>query len=136
MSIFELLSYPQVDYPTVVRGQIYGPIRCESLDGSELFLPNDGMVELRNFTPFKKDGRIYAVTHLQKRSKKGSLTMSPWIYHWWDFQKLQEQDIDGNWVPGTERGIYLRTPGWRWDVAGTQGKHWIRSGGFIGGHLD
>lgn len=132
------MKYPEELYPTVVEGVIYGPVRCESLDGSEMYLTTpDEVTVFKNFKPFMKDGKMWAVTHLQKKSRKGWLKMSPQSYHRWWFWKLQEQDEQGNWKPGTERGIYFRKPfSWRWDVASTNGKHWIWTFGFLGGHWD
>jgi len=99
-----------------------------------LYLPKqEGNLTIK---PFEHEGKTYAVSHLQKKSKSFSLYFSPFIYHFGSFWKLQEQDEFGDWIPGTERGIYGRTPGWRWDVAGTNGQHWIFSKGYLGGHLD
>ena len=62
------MKIPDVLYPTVVEARISGPIRCESLDGKELYLPpQEGII--RDLKPFVQDGVTYAVTHLQKKSK-------------------------------------------------------------------
>jgi len=121
-------------YPAVLYGIISGPIRCESLDGSELWLPpRTGVLHIE---PFERDGKTYGVSHMQKASTFGYLIMRPFIIHVWHFFKLQAKDDNGGWMPGTERGFYGRTFGWRWDVAGTNGEHWIFSKGFLGGHWD
>jgi hypothetical protein len=128
------MKRPTCLYPTLARGIISGPIRCESLDGSEIWLPPaNGILRIE---PFNKDGKTYAVSHMQKASSSGYLLMSPFIFHAWHFWKHQAKDSAGGWLPGTEQGIYTRSPGWRWDVAGTNGEHWIFSKGFLGGHWD
>ena len=121
-------------YPTLIRGIIDGPIRCESLDGSELWLPpKEGILKI---PPFSQNGKTWSVTHLQKKASYFSLLFSPFIYHWGRFWHLQEQDAQGNWFPGTERGLYWRTPGWRWDSDPNLGSPWVFSKGYVGGHLD
>ncbi len=109
----------------------------------------DGMdFHLKNAGPFtrKADGEVFGVTHLQKYSSAGYLKAEPDCFHWWRFWKKQ-QNVDGVWIPGTEQGLYIRKSRvlfqlkcWRWDVAGTpiDGtlRHWIRSGGYFGGHWD
>lgn len=146
------IKYPEVEYPTIVDGVVYGPVRCESLDGSEMYLETpDEVTVFKNFKPFEMNGKMWGVTHLQKKSPRGWLRTSPDCWHWWRFWKMQKQDSSGNWIPGTERGIYIRKPGinlfgkqiitsWRWDVKGTvlDGKlrHWIPTKGIIAGHWD
>lgn len=156
-------GYPTVYYPTIIDGFISGnSVRCESLDGGEMFLTGDlvsqikpaganfnvGLIhfgdcgiELTNFGPFVYNGKTWGVTHLQKQSKKGFLDVGPDCYHKWTWWKLQEKDKDGNWISGSERGIYYRKPlSWRWDVVGTpiDGvlQHWIWTKGYLGGHWD
>lgn len=128
---------PTVQYPALVRGYIDGPIRCESLDGSELWLPpREGMLYIN---PFDADGKRWCVSHLQKKAKYFSLQYDPFIYHWGKFWKLQEQDDYGMWRPGTERGIYFRTMGWRWQIPDSvsHGTPWVWSWGRGPGmHLD
>jgi len=142
MSLFKKPEYPTVSYPTIIEGVVDGPMRCESLDGSEMYIGGDNEVHvLKNFGPFEKDGKTWAVTHLQKKSKKGWLKTSPDGYHCWNFWQLQKQDNNGNWISGTERGIYFRKPfSWRWDVAGTflDGalRHFVWTKGFLGLHWD
>lgn len=145
----EMVDYPSVLYPTIVSGKIWGEkIRCESLDGSELIkdIPG-GSIEFQNAGPHEENGKLWGITHLQKYSPKGWLKVDPDCFHWWYFWRLQQQDANGNWIPGTEKGIYFRksrvlfqTSCWRWDVAGTMIdgvlRHWIRSGGYLGGHWD
>lgn len=136
------LKTPTVLYPTLVKGVIIAPeIRCESIDGSELWLPSSyGEMWFQNARPFvHSDGKTYAISHLQKKATYFSLLYDPFIYHWGKFWHLQEQRQDGSWIPGTERGIYWRTPGWRWQKpdANSNGTPWIFSGGRIPGmHLD
>lgn len=96
-------------YPRAVLSFITGPIRTEI-----------------------KDGRII-LTHLQKYSRFGFMFTWPFCLHFWLFWKLQEVDKNGDFIPGTEQGIYFRTPGWRWD----QDLGMIKTGGRIPGlHWD
>lgn len=132
-----IFGKPTVAYPTLVRGIISGPIRCESADGTEIWLqPRKGPFRLE---PFRLGGKVFCVSHLQKKSSYFSLLFDPFIYHQGVFWHLQEQDIEGTWQPGTEKGIYWRTPGWRWQLPdkNSNGTNWILSGGRIpGAHLD
>ena len=124
-----LFKYPSVEYPTVIRGYIEGPVRWEALDGSQIYhLEN---MKLKNQGPIWVEGKKYAITHLQKKSHKGWLLMSPYIFHWWNFTKLQDPN-----KPGTEEGWYGRTPGWRWQVATQDHILWIASKGYLGKHWD
>jgi len=132
------LKTPSVQYPTLVRGFIHGPIRCESLDGSELWLPpREGKITME---PFKADGKTFCVSHLQKRATFFSLLFKPFIYHQW-IGKPQEQ-VAGLWIPGSEKGNlllggYWRTPGWRWDSDPNLPSPWVWSWGRAPGtHLD
>ncbi len=93
-------------YPTAVLSFITGPIRTEvGANGQEI------------------------LTHLQKHSHFGFMITWPFCFHFWLFWKLQ--DWDEGWVPGSEQGIYFRTPGYRWDAdlgmkftRGYFGLHW------------
>lgn len=131
------MKRPTVLYPTLVCGYINGPIRCQSIDGSELWLPPaTGRLAI---APFDRDGKTWCVSHLQKRATFFSLKYDPFIFHWGRFWHLQEQDAEGLWKPGTEQGIYWRTPGWRWQKpdALSEGTPWIFSWGRVPGtHLD
>lgn len=138
MSLFKC---PEVLYPTLTHGVIDGPIRIESLDGSQDYLPPQSGV--LHIPPFEKDGKMWTVSHIQKKAKFFSLLYDPFIYHIGYFWKLQESYIDSNGVeiykPGTEIGLYTRSMGWRWQRpdAKSKGSPWIFSGGRIPGtHLD
>lgn len=151
-----MATYPTVDFPTIVSGLVYGPkLRVESTDGSELLLDGtyappgiewhfiDGMLtaKLKDCGPFERNGKMWGVTHLQKYSPKGFLKVSPDCYHRWYFWRSQKKDLLGEWIPGTECGIYFRKPfSWRWDVAGTmidgELRHWIWTKGYAGLHWD
>lgn len=108
-------------YPSMVFSFIIGRIRIDS--GSN-------------------DPSRYVLTHLQKFSPFGFMVTWPFCFHFWLFWKLQEfmvfDDRDLNysltitWKRGTERGIYFRTPGYRWDA--DLGMKW--TWGYIGGHWD
>ena len=119
------------EYPSVKWGKINGPVRWESLDGDEMYTYDNDLT-----SPRILGGKKWGITHLQKKSNKGFLIMKPFIIHAWIFKKLQKKGKDGNYIPGSEDGWYFRSPGWRWDVAGTKGKHWILSKGYIGKHWD
>lgn len=140
---------PTVLYPTLVKGYMEAEaVRFESIDGSEmyiapqdlmsqfalLFYPRDNGIWFQNFKPFELGGKTWFVTHVQKKATYFSLQYDPWIYHWGKFWKLQEPG-----KPGSEKGIYWRTWGWRWQVPddNSKGTPWIWSGGrFPGMHLD
>jgi hypothetical protein len=136
-----LFKRPTVLYPTLVNGIIDGPIRCISLDGSELWLtPQPGNFAMQ---PFEHQGKTYAISHIQKKAKFFSLRFEPYSYHYGRFWHLQETYVDMNGVtifkPGTEKGIYWRTPGFRWQQPDkkSNGTPWIWSWGrFVGTHLD
>jgi len=136
------MDYPTADYYTILAGEIWGPVRCESLDGSEMYLPEvSGSTRFLNFKPFEQDGKMWGVSNIQKKSKKGWIKTDPDCYHRWYWFRQQKQDDQGNWIPGTELGFYFRKPfSWRWDVAGTVIdeilRHWIWTKGYLGGHWD
>lgn len=71
------------------------------------------------------------LTHLQKFSYFGIMITWPFCFHFWLFWKKQAMDKNG-WLPGTEQGIYFRTPGYRWDA--DLGMKW--TWGYVGGHWD
>ncbi len=77
-----------------------------------------------------KNGQVI-LTHLQKYSRCGFMVTWPFCFHIWFLWRKQDIDF-GTWIPGTEQGIYFRTPGWRWD--------WdlgmIRTNGYLGTHWD
>lgn len=72
------------------------------------------------------------LTHLQKYSYFGFMITWPFCFHFWLFYKKQETDRYGTWIPGSEQGIYFRTPGYRWDA--DLGMIW--TWGYFGGHWD
>lgn len=142
------MSYPSQKYLTIISGEIWGPIRYEALDGSEYFDEKNIACRFHNFTTFEKDGKMWEISIIQKKSPKGWLNTSPFGYYWWNQSKLQEQKIvdEGNgpflkWITGTERGLYFRCPfTWRRDIAGTmidgQLRNWVHSGGHLGRRFD
>jgi hypothetical protein len=95
-------------YPKGVLSFIIGPIRTEIKDQREI------------------------LTHLQKYSHFGFMITWPFCFHFWLFWNLQYGDDFNGWYPGTEQGIYFRTPGFRWDA--DLGMKW--TWGYIGGHWD
>ncbi len=105
-------------YPKAVFSLITGPVRVESIE-----------------YPYTHKTR-QILTHLQKFSRFGFMVTWPFCFHFWLFWKLQEYtENDGiiAWAPGTEQGIYFRTPGWRWDA--DLGMKWTW-GYFPSGHWD
>lgn len=94
-------------YPIAVLSFITGPIRIE-----------------------QKDRRII-LTHIQKYSHFGFMMTWPFCFHFWLFWRLQDW-VEFQWIPGSEQGIYFRTPGWRWDI--DLGMKW--TWGYVGGHWD
>ncbi len=77
-------------YPKAVLSFITGPIRVE--------YANDplGM------------GQRTILPHLQKFSHFGFMLTWPLCFHFWLFWRLQRFAGFGNWLPGTEQGIYFR----------------------------
>ena len=96
-----------MQYPKAVLSLIVGPVRTEQ-SGSQTIL-----------------------THLQKYSWGGFMLTWPFCFHVWLFWKRQQVDQTG-WYPGTEQGIYARTPGFRWDTE----LGMIFTKGYIGTHWD
>lgn len=70
------------------------------------FITGDVRVEIKN--------ERVVLTHLQKFSRFGFMITWPFCFHFWVFWRPQTE-YSGGWIPGTEQGIYFRTPGWRWD---------------------
>lgn len=139
----KIFKEPSVRYPTVESGFVDGPLRWESYDGGfveeRYDIPNPTQAfqgRLIEVGPVFLDGKWWGISHIQKRSKRGWLVMRPFCFHQWNMDKLQDQDDHGGWVPGTEKGFVFRSPGWRWDPQGTNGKHWILTGGHFGFRYD
>lgn len=95
--------------PVAIFTGIIGPIRTEVASNGQIVL-----------------------THLQKYSRCGFLITWPFCFHLWFFWHKQEQNEYGIWIPGSESGIYARTPGWRYDI--DLGMKFTR--GYVGGHWD
>jgi hypothetical protein len=135
------MKKPTVEYATLINSEISGPIRCESLDGTEIWLPpQSGKITI---LPFQQNGKWFGVSHIQKKSKHFRLNFHPFSYHFGEFWKLQEYETlsDGStyWKPGTEKGIYFRLPGWRWQLpdAVSDWTPWVWTWGRAPGmHLD
>lgn len=131
--------YPTAIMPTVISGYVSGQIRCENMDGEEMYL--DGGCTLTEWAPFERGGKTWAVSNIQKKSPYGWLKFDPAGYCWWKMLRLQKQDANGNWIPGTEFGWYYRKPfQWRWDVPGTMLdgslRHFVWTKGYAGCHFD
>lgn len=136
-----LFNRPKVLYPVIVKGTIIAPlIRLESLKGPEIVLPRSDFPQIfRNFGPIDRNGVTYFVCHLQKYATQFSLQYNPFIYHWCKGWRAQQKDAQGNWIAGSERLLYWRTPGWRWQQpdALSEWTPWIFSKGRVPGlHLD
>ncbi len=87
---------------------------------------------LFNKKPYRVNGDDFAITHLQKKSKFGFLITWPFCFHIWFTFKEQQMDDHDEWLPGTEKVAYARTPGYRKDIA--YGMKW--TWGYIGLHWD
>lgn len=147
-----MFETPKATYPTLVTGFINGPVRIENIEGEQRYLtPGTLPYESRqgnvfkyvNVAPFRLDGKIWFVTHIQNKATYFSLTYDPFIYHFGKFWRLQQKYKDANgvemWKPGSEQGIYFRTPGWRWQIPDKRSNYttWIWSWGRVPGtHLD
>ena len=99
-------------YPKAVLSFITGPIRTDHAN-------------------FDHSGRL-VLTHLQKYSHFGFMLTWPFCLHFWWMWDLQEGSEDEGWKPGTEQGIYFRTPGYRFDS--DLGMKW--TWGYLGLHWD
>lgn len=119
------------EYPTCLLGYVKGRIRYETTTGKETYAGEDDW--LINVKQTSYGGDTWAITHLQKRSKYGFLLMWPFCLHlWWTF-KYQEQEQDGTWIPGTEKVLYVRSPGYRWEAGSGS---YIHTKGYAGLRLD
>lgn len=112
--------------PTALIGFVKGSMRWEACGGDEWYgnIPSNFLFFRKpSFTIDKLKGegpKLYAITHLQKKSKFGFLLMWPLCFHVWFTFKYQQQKLsDGNVlvdVPGSETVLYWRV-GWkRWDA--------------------
>lgn len=99
-------------YPKAVLSLITGPIRTD----------------IANFDTSRRE----VLTHLQKYSHLGFMLTWPFCFHFWVMWKLQEGSDTTRWIPGTERGLYFRTPGWRWGAD----LGMISTLGYFGLHFD
>lgn len=144
-------QWPQEKGYTILEGVIRGPVRYESFDGSEFYINPasfDNLTYFKNSPPVERNGKVFSVSPIQKKSTWGWLKCSPDAYFYWNMSKLQDfttyayygtpKEI---WVEGTEKGIYFRgIPSWRIDFPGTvidgELRHWIPSGGHIGPRYD
>lgn len=114
--------------PICLIGYVRDFVRLEACGGADRYwLPLSGW--LFNFKPaLASDGNLYAITHLQKRSKFGFLLVQheAWYqlcFHIWFTFKYQQQMANGGWIPGTETVFYWRV-GWsRWAAGACQYVH-------------
>lgn len=59
------------------------------------------------------------MTHLQKKMKWGIFITTGWKswgVHFWFHWHMQEFHGENAYTPNSERGIYFRLPGYRWDI--------------------
>lgn len=150
-------KWPEEKGYTVIEGFVSGTeLRCESFEGGEIWIGiNDipGLtsrivngrigLSLKNFEPFKMNGKTWSVSPIQKKSYHGWLKTSPASRWYWNMQKLQDYYVEHQyglpvtiWKPGTEKGFcYRSTPCWRVDFPGTlldgKLKNFIPSGGHV-----
>lgn len=119
---------PGRNLPGPIFAVMYGEsIRCEYVSGEgDLIIQNENKKFwiMTGQTPkcdFYSPTKVVVLTHLQNKCKFG-IFFSPWPFqfHFWWHWKLQEYKLDDNNVlmriPNSERGIYFRLPGWRWDI--------------------
>jgi hypothetical protein len=111
-----------VNLPTAALGYVWGPLRVERNGGGDVYLPGQGGL-LINRKPFavNESGDLFAVTHLQKKSRFGFLVMANerWWHlavHIWFVFVYQAKDPDGKWIPGSEVIFYWRCGYSRWDA--------------------
>jgi len=112
----KLFNYPSESMPTCLLGFVKGVLRLEALGGADVYL------WCSNWFFWKKaplsvnnSGQLFAITHLQKKSRFGFLLMWPFCFHVWFTFKFQEY-IHDIWSPGTEKVFYWRIGLWRWDA--------------------
>jgi hypothetical protein len=126
------MKFPSADYPTVLMGFVSGPVRWENLKGESDYIGRNSFMINQPPVQFSNhQNATFAITHLQKKSKFGFLIMWPFIVHIWFFRKLQ---VEGE--PGSESGLYVRSPGWRWDIDPNLTRPWVMSKGYFGGNWD
>lgn len=130
------------DLPLVLVAFQWGPVRWERVN-----VGADWYEEVRGLSWCVCDGvsawssepvTAWVVTHIQKRSRWGIIIQRrprkwwPFIVHAWFTFRYQTQERD-YWIPGTERVLYLRSPGWRFQPADDV---WVFSRGYLGLHWD
>lgn len=130
-------AYPEDVAPTIRIGYVATAVRYESTKNEDMI--GDHSRIFWDYGPRNlkvPDASIWFVSHQQKVSRWGFLIQKPFCVFIWYLSKLQEKDVSWGWQPGTEYGWVFRSPGWRFDVPGTYAKHWIRTFGHFGRHLD
>ena len=134
MGAMRFLKFLIPRMPTVLLGYVSGSlIRFEANGGYSVFLSMASPILIFH-RPFELEGKMLAVTHLQKKSRFGFLFTWPLCFHLWITWKYQKQNSSDRWLPGTEIMIpYARTPGWRWDAGDSK---FIMTKGFFGMHWD
>lgn len=117
-------DYPEDKAPTCLIGfNLSRTWRLESLDMTEKKGQDSYLII--DEEPWEEDGKTWFVSNLQKYSKFGFIIQWPLCFHFWIMRKQQQQREDGYWIPETEHGWYFRIGIWRFDVPGTNGKHWM-----------
>lgn len=121
-------------YPIVLFGFLTYPIRFETLGGGDYWFDSGLAAFFLFLQPFHStNGKIYQVTHIQKKSRFGFLLYWPLCFHIWFTFKFQEQNEQGDWLPGTEKVLYWRFGAARWDAGDSKyicptwygpGLHW------------
>lgn len=125
----KLFAYPTQIAPRTLLALISGPIRYESTSGEQSFADTPSKLILNERPYMDSKGETWSVAHAQKKSRFFFLVQWPLCFHLGLFAKLQEQDANGGWKPGTEWGKYFRLGLWRYDRLGTKigdtVRHWI-----------
>lgn len=111
----------------ILPGNVYAlmwgkSLRFEYTDGSgSLWLSKDKSRLFYFFgaTNIIKEGKTLVLTHLQKKMKWGIFITTGWKswgFHFWYHWHMQEFQDENAYTPNSERGVYFRLPGYRWDI--------------------
>ena len=111
----------------ILPGNVYAfmwgkSLRMEHIDGSGSFWLNKDESKLWYFfgaTNLAMDDKVVVLTHLQKKMKWGIFITTGWKswgFHFWYHWHMQEFQDENAYTPNSERGVYFRLPGYRWDL--------------------
>lgn len=124
-------------YPTILLGFVWGPLRRETKGGSDWYDGSKSCHLLIDEKPLVAGQNTFQVSHIQKKSLFGFLLTWPFDFHFYISFKKQTsyEDNEGvtQWVPGSEKVFYVRSPGFRWEAGSG---NYILTKGYIGLHWD